>query len=193
MISPQIDKTTWHVDALFLAYGFQSMRYFPCQISTAFLQFAAEGDDVSEDLLLEQYLQYLPICERQLVKKLLNDGLGDIEEDEVLDFFTDHAVTKRPTSTNIKHIIAKLAHKEVLQSATYIAECWRSALLLFVVPLMDVSFTKMKNEITYATVWPLFIIEEKDHNSEVLKYFKRYVKSLASEEMKKLLRFCTGM
>ena len=111
----------------------------------------------------------------------------------MLDFFADHAVTKRPTSINNKHIIAKLAHKELLQSATYIAEYWRSALLLFVVPLMGESFTMMKASVTYGTVWTLFIIEEKDQNAEVLKYFKRYVKSLASKELKILLRFCTSM
>ena len=103
----------------------------------------------------------------------------------------DHKVQLLPNKMNLKTILEVLAHKEMIQSLTYVAHSIRPY-ILELKAIMAVSFTEMNQmKQKFKDIWQSLKFEELEF--EVVGYFKMYFKELTEVEMRHFLRFCTGM
>ncbi|KAL4000587.1 olfactory receptor [Sarotherodon galilaeus] len=90
-----------------LLKGFQDHGYFPC---------------LSDDLLFESLLFYLSQSDRDLITTALKEDLSDEDRDEVLDLMDRLDVSVLPTKENLKGLLLKVAHKQLIQKPAYAAE-----------------------------------------------------------------------
>ena len=79
----------------------------------------------------------------------------------------------------------------MLQSSSYIAGQWRQPLLVFVMPnLLDNFLTLKHQDVTFTNVWNL--IDTTEQTSEIIRFLKKFLKSLDVKELCTFLRFTTG-
>ena len=81
------------------------------------------GDTIPKEMLLAQFLQYLPESERDIAKSSLNQ-YNEVDEEDLMEFLGDHGVRTTPSKENIGRILEEMAHKELIQCPTYVADCW---------------------------------------------------------------------
>ena len=100
---------------------FSSCQYFPLMLSKTFFITCLYGESaVSEDLLLQSFMNFVSESEKKLIQSCLNE--------ELCDFLSTFDCKKVVNATNIKGILMELAHKELIQKPQYVAECWKSVI-----------------------------------------------------------------
>ena len=68
-----VDGKRWEAVGKIMLVGYYYEKYFPTQIASCFLDYTADGDIVPKDLLLQQYLKFLPEIDSKLVANALDD------------------------------------------------------------------------------------------------------------------------
>ena len=188
-LTHSVDGKRWEAVGKIMLVGYYYEKYFPTQIASCFLDYTADGDIVPKDLLLQQYLKFLPEIDSKLVANALDD-FENVDQGDLIDFLDDHKVQLLPNKMNLKTILEDLAHKEMIQSPTYVAHSIRPY-ILELKAIMAVSFTEMNQmKPKFKGIWQSLKLEEQ---SDVVGYFKMYLKELTEVEMRHFLRFCTGM
>jgi len=190
-LSHAIDKKRWMAVGQIIVVGYYYEQYFPAQLASCFMEYTTNGDCVPKEVLLSQFLHYLPESERRIAETCLND-FENADKDDLMDLLEDHNVRVAPTKTNIKRLFEETAHKELIQVPTYIADCWRPY-LAELKPLLEMSFMDMNNNMlpTFKSVWKT-IIYDNDVNTELIAYLKKFLKELSTPLLQRFLRFCTG-
>ena len=127
-LTHSVDGKRWEAVGKIMLVGYYYEKYFPTQIASCFLDYTADGDIVPKDLLLQQYLKFLPEIDSKLVANALDD-FENVDQGDLIDFLDDHKVQLLPNKMNLKTILGDLAHKETIQSPTYVAHSIRPYIL----------------------------------------------------------------
>lgn len=188
-LSPRMDNKKWKAVGCILAIGYYCEKYWPIELSPTFLDVAMSGVEVKKEDLLQEYLRYLPDSESDLLSKALQN-FEDVDKDDLLDFFDDHNHVSMPSVENIRALICDIAHKEMIQTPAYVAECWRDTLHV-IQPMIKSTHDTQSFVPTFKNVWPK-ISFEADVNKTAQSMLKKYIKELDKTLMKKFLRFITG-
>ena len=177
--------------------GYKLQGYFPVKLAQPFLEFALNGEEgVTKEALVSVFLNFIPEVESSVLQKAL-DNFDEVETDGGLgDTLESHNVRVQVTKENIRVVIEEVAHKELVQAPAYVAECWHDILSNELKPLMKASFDEMRQQMEPTTANVLRAIIFPDEMNEAQKstekYMKRYIKSLGTEKLGRLLRFLTG-
>ena len=103
-----------------------------------------------------------------------------------MEFFDDHSHVSMPSPDNIRTLVCDVAHKEMIQSPAYVAECWRDELQM-IQPMMTKPVYDTKSFLpTFKNVWPK-ISFQADANKCAQSMLKRCIKELDKALMKKFL------
>ena len=189
-LSPRMDNTKWKAVGCIIAMGYYFEKYWPVELSPSFLKLALSGIETEKGDLLQEYLSYLPDSESDILSRALHN-FEDVEIEELVEFFDDHGHVSVPSPDNIRTLVCDVAHKEMIQSPAYVAECWRDELQM-IQPMMTTPVYDTKSFLpTFKNVWPK-ISFQADANNCAQSMLKRYIKELDKALMKKFLRFCTG-
>lgn len=191
-LSHTIDGKRWAAAGKILCVGYYYEKYMPTQLASCFLEYAASGDIIPSDVLLNQFLQYLPESERAIAESCLRD-YESVDEEELLDFLSDHNVKVKPQKDNIQQLLEQTAHKEMLQVPTFVAECWKGE-LMNLKPLLPEASSFLDMVIqkpTFKNVWRSLSWEESA-DPEIKGFLKKVLKEFSSDLLQKFLRFCTG-
>ena len=189
-LSPRMDNTKWKAVGCIISMGYYFEKYWPVELSPSFLKLALSGIETEKGDLLQEYLSYLPDSESDLLSRALHN-FEDVEIEELVEFFDDHGHVSMPSPDNIRTLVCDVAHKEMIQSPAYVAECWRDELQM-IQPMMTTPVYDTKSFLpTFKNVWPK-ISFQADTNKCAQSMLKRYIKELDKALMKKFLRFCTG-
>ncbi|XP_022796462.1 uncharacterized protein LOC111334904 [Stylophora pistillata] len=99
-------------------------------LSKAFVISTMLGEKaISDDILLHSFKQYLSKSEEQVVCEALGRPVeewdsDDKDDEDLLELLDRFGCRSLPTKENIKSLILEVAHKEIIQKAQYVADCW---------------------------------------------------------------------
>ncbi len=190
----------WTAIARILVKGYKEVKFFPIKLSKVFISaILFDEKEITKDLMIESFLSYISSDERDLVNEVLtNDKLSDEQNEEWEDFLERFGCRKIPKVGERLEVVLELSHKEMIQVAQYIINCWKEpfkevqALEMFTT-VEDLKQLYEKSKPTVKKV--LGLIEATPSSTpqrEVLSYLKRYIRGLDDEKLVKFLRFCTG-
>lgn len=186
-----VNGSRWQAVGKIIAIGYYFEKYYPSQLASCFLEYALNGDTIPENIILSQYLEFLPQSEKTIVTSAL-ENFERTDQDDLMDFLEDHKVILRPTKENIRRIIIDTAHKELIQCPTYVADCWHEELknlkLLLPKPFLEMG----EFEPNFKNVWKTLTWSTEVPNKDIQLFMKKYLKEQSEEQLKKFLRFCTG-
>ncbi|KAJ7352792.1 hypothetical protein OS493_033853 [Desmophyllum pertusum] len=200
----------WAAVGRIISKGYLDLGYFPVMLSKAFFISAMLGEKaVSDEILLQSFNEYLAPIEEQVVCEALsrpedawNCGDKDAEEHEedkeLTELLDRFGCRKLPTKENIKSLILEVAHKEIIQKAQYVADCWND---IFRESLADSKLSRMEGVCSlYKSLEPTtkkvlgMIVAMPGNNAErsALDFLKRFIRGLDVQLLKCLLMFVTG-
>mgnify|MGYP001794375031 CR=1 FL=1 len=189
----------WKAVARIIVKGFLDLGYFPAMLSKGFVISSMFGEKaVSDDILLQSFSKYLAPLDEQVLSRWQSNEEWNPEDDrdELIDLLDRYDCRKLPTKQNINGLTLEVAHKEVIQKAQYIADCWEDILKPALGQLLSVDKILALYKTLEATNKKVLKMLDANPvtNSErsALEFLKRYVRALDLAKLKSFLMFCTG-
>ena len=200
-IRHDLQKPEWQAIARVLVFGYKNAKYFPVQLSQAFILCCLFGEDsMDKEFLLKSYRCYVAPDDRKVLDMAMAQSKDfDFNDEDLLDFLSANRCFKAPTAENIASIIFELAHQELIQKPRYITNCWSPVLKLlqsgpdstFKTPAGVVELYEKKHP-TAKKVNKLFHADMSSDAERPSMHHLRYVKSLKGKALERFLHFTTG-
>lgn len=195
-IRHDFQRKEWEAIARILLKGFQEYQYFPLRLSKTFVVSCLFGESaVSEQMLMESFMQYVSQDERKVIQKCSN---GELEPDDenLIELLSTFYCKRAVTESTILKTVTELAHQELIQRPQYVTECWRPILTALTrsFPTVEslICFFSQLIPTTSKVVSTIDCQPTNDGERDALKYLKRYIKGLDSKMLATFLRFVTG-
>ncbi len=119
-LSPKWQEEDWKSIGRILVKGYKDQGYFPTRLATAFTVALVFGEhSVTDEMMIDSFLLYLSQSERDLVSCALKEDLLGDDKDELLDLLDRLGVTTMPTQQNLKELMLKAGHKQIIQLPKY--------------------------------------------------------------------------
>lgn len=190
----------WKAVARILVKGFKDVGYFPLKLSKAFMIATLFGEQlITPEILFQSFFLYLPVGEQSLLKTCLEKEEIDIngEDEELIDLLQGLSSKRIVNSgSDLKVLISEIAHKELIQTPSYIREAWESIFIYndTCIPNLTKLFSIYKDSLpTNKKVLKLFKDNaSNDAERATFGYLRKFVKSLNESDLKTFLRFLTG-
>lgn len=197
-LSPKWQKDEWRAVGRILAKGYMDQGYFPMRLAPAFTTALLFGEHaVSANMLFESFLLYLSQSERDLINTALQEDLDSEAQDELMDMLDRLGVKIIPKRENLKAILLKVAHKQIIQEPKYALD-----------NMAAVAAEYLKTTINTPEQLQAMYIDKKPTCRKVLKlieahpvtppekqahqFLQQYIRGLDEMGLRKLLRFTTG-
>ena len=196
IISANRKEEHWTSYAKILVLGYKQENYLPVQLAPCFMRSAISGDHTEKhkDMIFNYFL-FLNQDDADVVKKAIED-FDPEDNDDILDFLSEHKINKLPSQENIEEIITQLAHKELIQAPAFISNCWSPVLKPHMGKLLAEDIAKRFNELSPTSPKVLKALQFPDKmevkHEKVKQYLQKYIKTCDDRKLKLLLRFCTG-
>jgi hypothetical protein len=174
-----------------LVFGWRVVDYFPIQLSRVFIEQCLYNQVFSD--INQAFLQLLPQSESRTLQSALSD-IKSVDEDELLEILGQHDTKVSPSQDNLERVVREIAHKELIQSAMYVIDCWSPI-------LKSLHMTQLRLNSLYIDMFPttrrvVSVMKFPDTMSPedhvVANHLKRFVRELEIDPLKKFMRFCTG-
>ena len=197
-IRHDFQSSDWQAAARIIIFGYTTVKYFPINLSVAFVALCIFGEEkVPNDMLLESFKLYVSTDEKNVINVCLNRNFNSQDED-TLEFLSSYKCFHAPSEENINNIIFQLAHQEIFQRPKYIASCWSEILKSLVVfdPFKSIADLKSMIEDKAASTKKVLKLlsakAESDAERVCFDHLKRFVKSLSEGALVAFLQFTTG-
>lgn len=197
-LSPKWQEEEWKSIGRILLKGFQDHGYFPCRLAPVFTVALIFGEnEVSDDMLFDSLLLYISQSDRDLIITALKEDLVDEDRDELLDLMDRLDVTTLPTQENLKGILLRVAHKQLIQKPRYAAD--KMSLIAghflkeaFVSPQHVLQMYEDKKPSTRKLLKLLDASPTTQAESQSLRFLQQYIRGLDDAGLRRMLRFVTG-
>ncbi|CAI5671030.1 unnamed protein product [Oreochromis niloticus] len=197
-LSPKWQEEEWKSMGRILLKGFQDHGYFPCRLAPVFTVALIFGENqVSDDLLFESLLFYLSQSDRDLITRALKEDLSDEDRDEVLDLMDRLDVSVLPTKENLKGLLLKVAHKQLIQKPAYAAE--KMSLVAshflkeaFQSPQDVLQMYEDKKPTTRKLLKLLTASPTTQAEKQSFRFLHQYIRGLDDTGLRRMFRFLTG-
>ncbi|KAM3615430.1 uncharacterized protein V6R79_002190 [Siganus canaliculatus] len=197
-LSPQWHEDEWKSIGRILLKGFQENKYYPCRLAPVFtVALVFDETEVTEDLLLENLLQFLSKSDRDLVTTALKQDLEGEDRDDLLDLLVRLDVAMLPTQASLKDILRKVAHKQLIEKPSHAAEMMaltarydlRQAFASpqDILEMYEVKRPTVKKLLRLLDASPVTEVEKQS-----LRFLQQYVRGLDHTGLRRMLRFITG-
>ena len=194
----------WAAVGRIMANGYEDLGYFPVMLSKAFVVSTMFGEKaVSDGVLLQSFKEYLAPSEEQVVcEALITPGdkwdSDDRDDEDLLELLDRFGCRSLPTKENIKTLILEVAHKEIIQKAQYVADCWddifreslakgKLSTLEGVCNVYESLEPTTRKVLGMVCAFPITNAEQS-----ALDYLKRFIRGLEISQLKSFLMFTTG-
>lgn len=189
-------KETWDLVAVVMVIGYKAVGYFPIKLAKPFI-YHCFGHETQQEELVKTFLQVIPEHEKRIIEQALQDFKSVSEDDEFLDLLDSHEVKACVREENLKTILSEVAHKELIQDPSYIAECWRGPLKQHMThPLQRGGLDKLYEKLKPTQHKVITILHFEEHLDRKLQgistFLKKYIRQCPDERLLRFLRFCTG-
>lgn len=197
-LCPKWQEEEWKSIGRILLKGFQDHGYFPCRLSPAFAVSLIFGEnEVSDDVLLESLLLFVSHSDRKLLTTALKEDLSEEDRDELIDLLGHLDVTALPTQNNLKGILLKVAHKQLIQKPRY--ACEKMALIAgtslkeaFVSTQHVLLMYENKKPTTQKFLKLLQASPSTQAETQSFRFLQKYIRGLDDVGLRRMLRFITG-
>lgn len=195
-IRHDMGKQHWQAVARIFLKGFLQAGYFPIQISQVFLTSLMFGEDaITNDMYLQSFKRYVSRAEADIIERVIERKLP-LDNDDFVDFLSAFDCKKVVNEANTTEILVELAHKELVQKPSYVADCWEKILtpLKLSFPTTDELVNHLSSlQPTPAKVCRMFnATPANPAETETLAHLKRWVKGLDNTSLRRFLRLSTG-
>ena len=197
-LCPKWQEEEWKSIGRILLKGFQDHSYFPCRLSPAFAVSLIFGEnEVSDDVLFESLLLFVNQSDRKLITTALKEDLSEDDRDELIDLLDRLDVTALPTRDNLKGLLLKVAHKQLIQKPRYACE----KMSLIAGASMKEAFGNTQQvllmyEDKKPTTKKLLKLLEASPSTQAenqsFRFLKQYIRALDDVGLRRMLRFLTG-
>lgn len=197
-LCPKWLEEEWKSIGRILLKGFQDHGYFPCRLSPAFAVSLIFGEnEVSDDVLFESLLMFVSQSDRKLITTALKEDLSEDDQDELIDLLDRLDVTALPTRNNLKGILLKVAHKQLIQKPRY--ACEKMSLIAgaslkeaFVNTQHVLLMYEDKKPTTKKLLKLLEASPSTQAENQSFRFLKQYIRGLDDIGLRRMLRFMTG-
>ncbi|XP_049325043.1 uncharacterized protein LOC111189939 [Astyanax mexicanus] len=197
-LCPKWQEKEWKSIGRILLKGFQDHGYFPCRLSPAFAVSLIFGEnEVSDDVLFESLLQFVSQSDRKLITTALKEDLSEDDQDELIDLLDRLDVTALPTRNNLKGILLKVAHKQLIQKPRY--ACEKMSLIAgaslkeaFVNTQHVLLMYEDKKPTTKKLLKLLEASPSTQAENQSFRFLKQYIRGFDDVGLRRMLRFMTG-
>ncbi|MGH0121284.1 UNVERIFIED_CONTAM: hypothetical protein FKN15_073610 [Acipenser sinensis] len=141
---------------------------------------------ISNVQILDDFYAFIAVQDKEIFQSALVD-FSSVDYEDVIEALNTHDCRTRIKESNLLAVLLEIADKEIIQTPTFVSDCWRDI-------LQELCIAKEKLDNIYAKLIPSnkgvdFVNE---HGNEVCKFLKRYVKELDNRKLRLFLRYCTG-
>ncbi|XP_070397922.1 uncharacterized protein [Nothobranchius furzeri] len=197
-LSPKWQEEEWKSIGRILLKGFQDHGYFPCRLAPVFTVALIFGENqVTDDMLFENLLLYLSQSDRDLITRALKEDLSEEDRDELLDLMDRLDVSVIPTQKNLKSILRKVAHKQLIQKPSYAME--KISLVAchflkeaFQSPQHVLQMYEDKKPTTRKLLKLLTASPISEAEKQSFRFLQQYIRGLDDAGLRKMFRFVTG-
>lgn len=156
----------WEAVAKTLVLCFKQEKYLPVQLSRMFLEKCIFDTAPSNEELLESFLGFLPDMDRGLIKDAL-DNFDGVDENELLDAFSNFNLRVYPSKDNFRKLVIELAHHELIQKPSFVTLCWFPILSCHLKPLIGkLEDTYEQSKVTNRKILNLLVFPEDMSKAE---------------------------
>ncbi|CAC5385095.1 unnamed protein product [Mytilus coruscus] len=188
----------WMSIGRIMAKGYQDHQIFPLQLSKVTTIVIAFGEEtVTSADLFNYFLHFVSQTDRDLIQAALKDDLKGEDKDELLDLLERFQCSINPSKDNMKSIIDKIAHKELIQKPKYAMDnmaitCRETFMgtFLSVDKLLEIYVNLEPTPRKFLKLLKVSPITNAENAS--LRFFQQYVRGQNTESLRKLLGFLTG-
>lgn len=186
----------WKACAKVVEMGYLQQNYLPIELAAPFLRHAIYGMRDGHHDLVENYLNYLPEVDRDLIAEA-RENFEKVDYDDLLHVLESLDVKTLPNKDNFEKILQEISHKDLVQGPAFISECWGEVLKTDVRAKLGPNFEEKIKALQPNARKVLDMMKFGDEplpseHKTVMLYMKKYVKTCSKELLKKFLRFCTG-
>lgn len=197
-LCPKWQAEEWKSIGRILLKGFQDHGYFPCRLSPAFAVSLIFGEnEVSDDLLLESLIMFVSQSDREIMTTALKEDLSEDDRDELIDLLDRLDVTVLPTQNNLKSILLKVAHKQLIQKPR--CACEKMSLIAgaslkeaFVSTEHVLLMYENKKPTTKKLLKLLQASPSTQAETQSFRFLQQYIRGLDEVGLRRMLRFITG-
>ncbi len=197
-LSPKWQEEDWKSIGRILVKGYRDQGYFPTRLATAFTVALIFGEhSVTDEMMIDSFLLYLSQSERELVSGALKEDLLGDDKDELLDLLDRLGVTTMPTQQNLKELMLKAGHKQIIQLPKYALDNMSKEAKhifreTFKSPVDILQMYEDKRPITRRILKLLDVSPQSQAESKCLRFLQQYIRGLDVVGLRKMLRFVTG-
>jgi hypothetical protein len=155
---------------------------------------------VPSDILLDNYLLFISLSERDLISLALNTSEPFCEDiiDRLVDFYSMNNLHHLPKKEDLKDDLLKLAHYKLIQEPMYALSALQKGFTSKYSIFESLPELKaLYEEFNVTTTRFLNSIDTSDVNTAAEEkcwyFFHTFIRSLDNQMLKKLLRFITGV
>ncbi|KAK3097567.1 hypothetical protein FSP39_010956 [Pinctada imbricata] len=181
----------WLSVAKIIAFGWCSVKYFPIKLSPIFMQYCMYGR--FSDNILDSFFKYIPENDAKTLRAALDD-VSSVDEEELYDIFSQFDLKRVPRQTNMDRIIREMAHKELIQAAMFVSDCWYPVLRGLHLPVEKL--LSLYKDLIPNPRRVLSLLKFPDDlcadGQTTSNHLKRFIRGLDDNLLTRFLRFCTG-
>lgn len=179
----------WSAVGRIIVLGWTQCKYFPVQLALPFMESVTIRRPTCD--LIDSFLMFLPEEEADIISSALKD-YESIDQDDLFDVLSNYNCRNVPSKGKLEKIIMELAHKELVQAPTFVANCWRREFG----PIKGLDFKDVVKQLSPTSrkvVSKLSFPDKMTAEQETTaNHLQRMVRSIEMNILKKFLRFCTG-
>ncbi|XP_033727554.1 uncharacterized protein LOC117316877 [Pecten maximus] len=180
----------WTAVGRIITFGWKAVKYFPLHISPAFMQYCIYGK-LEEDIL-DAFMKYIPQSDADILKAALKD-VSSVDQAELYDIFTQHELKRVPRQANMERIVREMAHKELIQAAMFVIDCWSPLLKKMRLPENLQSLYENLAPNPRRVIKLLRFPEDMCADATATSnHLKRFIREMDADLLTRFLRFCTG-
>lgn len=181
----------WQSVAKIIVFGYTRAGYFPVLLSLAFMEQCLYNQVKSD--LKDAFMLFIPENDAQILRAAISD-IKSVETDDLLDVLEQHEVKVMPKQDNIERIVTEVAHKELIQAAMFVVDCWSP--FMKSLKLKEDKLISLHKELSPTPRRVLGLLKFSDlmsaEESTVANHLRRFVRELDKVSIARFLRFCTG-
>ena len=195
VVDPNTTKEEFVAIGRILASGLKQVGFFPLKFCRATVVSGLFGEQVTDDCLVTSFFNYLSETEKELIRQAERmDVLDDGTQEELADLFSRFGVKQLPTAENLRDIVRRVSHSELLAKPAFAMEAIKNG-AASCLPSTRWYEEKLA-ELTPSARKVATLIAEPDAMSAsqqaVYNFLLRFIRSLNAEMLGRFLRFSTG-
>ena len=196
VINHKMSGNDWKACAKVFSMGYLKQNYLPIELAAPFLRHAIYGRRDGHHDLVENYFNYLPEVDRDLVAEA-RKSIEKVDYGDLLDVLQSLDIKTLPSNENFEKILQEIAHKELIQGHAFISECGIEVLKTDVRTKLGPNLEEKIKALqpNARKVLDMMKFAEEPPTSEhktLMAHLKKYVKTCSKELLKKFVRYCTG-